>query len=479
MLIEIDRWLSPGRGGKIWRMTTTTGFTDFAERHRARLLAELTEFLTIPSVSTLPEHAADCRTAAKWVAGHLKELGCPTVKMLGDRGGHPIVWAEGPRVPGRPTVLVYGHYDVQPPDPIDEWHSPPFTPTVVDGRLVARGASDDKGQVYCLLKAFEASRGPDGRPPLNIRFLIEGEEESGSKTLTNLLAKEPERTRADAVLVCDVPYVAPGWPAVYTALRGMCYAEITVRTLASDLHSGLYGGAAPNAHETLVRLLSQLKGPNGRIRIEGLYDDVQRPSRAELAAWKRLPFRERKFLRDEIRAKALTGVQRASVLERLWALPTFEIHGIAGGFTGTGAKTVIPAQATAKVSLRLVPNQKEKKVQRLVASQLKRLAPKWADVRVRFVHGADPIQVDTSPPVFTLVDQAFREVVGRGATPIRSGGSIPIVPALGRSGAPVVLTGIGLPDDGLHAPNEKLTLQQLWDGIAVFARLFELVGSDE
>jgi len=470
------RWLAPRRRDKLPPMTNAAGYADFVERHRARLLEELTEFLSIPSISTLPEHAADCQRAASWVAAQLRGLGCPTVELQSGDGGHPIVWAEGPRVPGRPTVLIYGHYDVQPPDPLDEWRSPPFTPSLEDDRIVARGAADDKGQVYCLLKAFEASRGADGRPPVNIRFLIEGEEESGSESLTGFLAREPERTKADAVVVCDVPYFAPGWPAVYTALRGLCYAEITVRTLASDLHSGLYGGAAPNAHEALVRLLSQLKAPNGRIKIDGLYDDVQRPTRAELAAWRRLPFSERKFMKEEVKAKSLTGIQRASVLERLWALPTLEIHGITGGFTGEGAKTVIPAQARAKISLRLVPRQREKKVQRQLAAQVKRLAPKWADVQVRFIHGADPVEVDTSAPIFDLVDRAFGEVVGRATTPVRSGGSIPIVPALGVSGAPVVLTGIGLPDDGLHAPNEKLTLGQLWDGIVVFGRLFDLLG---
>ena len=435
------------------------------------LLRELVEFLRIPSVSTLPAHDADCRRAAEWVAAELRRLGCRDVAFLAS-DVHPVVWGVGPDVPGAPTLLIYGHYDVQPPDPLDEWVTPPFEPTVRDGKLFARGSADDKGQVFCLLRAIAAA----GRPAVNFRFLIEGEEEYGSRVLFDLLRREPERTRADAVLIADMAYVAPRWPAVYTALRGLCYAEISVRTAQSDLHSGEFGGAAPNAHEELVRLLGRLKRPDGKINIPGLYAAVKRPSRAELAAWRKLPFREADFLKQRVRAKRLTGLKGHSVLERLWALPTFEIHGIMGGFTSDGAKTVIPAAATAKVSLRLVPNQKLKTVERQLAAVVKRLAPKYVSASVKFMHGADPAQVRITHPAFRLLDQAFREVVGRGTVPVRAGGSIPVVPALGRSGAPVILTGIGLPDDRLHAPNEKLDLKQLWDGINVFRRFYELLG---
>ncbi|MGH7752919.1 MAG: dipeptidase [Gemmatimonadales bacterium] len=449
-------------------------FAGFVATHRDRMQAELTSFLSIPSVSTLPARGADCRRAADWVAGELRRLECPTVELLGD-ATHPVVWAAGPPRPGKPTVLIYGHYDVQPPDPLNEWTSPPFQPTVREGKLYARGASDDKGQVYAILKAIEAL----GEAPVNFRFLIEGEEEFGSKVITGLLQREPERTGADVVLIADMAYFAPGWPAVYTALRGICYAELTVRTAKTDLHSGTYGGAAPNAHEELTRLLAALKGKDGKINVPGLYQAVKRPSAAELRAWKRLPFKEARFLRDEVQARALTGWRKYSVLERIWALPTLEIHGVMGGFTGEGAKTVIPAAATAKVSLRLVPNQTYATVQRQLAQAVKRLAPKHAQASVRFIHGADPVQVDIEAPPFELISQAFREVVGRGTVPARAGGSIPIVPTLGRSGAPVVLTGIGLPDDRLHAPDEKLDLKQLWDGIQVFARFFELLGTVE
>src|SRR6059036_1584881 len=346
-----------------------------------RLLRELTTFLRIPSVS-----------------GELRRLGCREVQFIAS-GTHPVVWGVGPEVPGAPTLLIYGHYDVQPPDPLDEWTTPPFEPTVRDGKLFARGAADDKGQVFCLLKAIEA--GGD-RPPVNFRFLIEGEEEYGNRVLFELLRREPERTRADAVLIADMAYIAPHWPAVYTTLRGICYAEITVRTAKSDLHSGEYGGAAPNAHEELCRLLGRLKTPDGKIQVPGLYAAVRPPSAAERAAWRKLPFKEADFLKRRVQAKALVGLKRATVLERLWALPTFEIHGITGGFTGSGAKTVIPAEATAKVSLRLVPAQKLETVQRQLVAAVKRLAPKYVRATVRFLHGGDPAQVRTDHPAFQL-----------------------------------------------------------------------------
>ena len=450
----------------------------FVSREQSRMLAELTEFLSIPSVSALPAHAADCRRAAVWLMDEFRRLGCPVVNLV-EGDGHPVVWAEGPRVPGKPTLLVYGHYDVQPPDPLEEWETPPFEPTVREGRLYGRGAADDKGQVYCLLKAYEAARDADGMPPLNVNFLIEGEEESGGQVVGDLLRVEPERTRADAVLVCDTAYYAPGIPAVYTALRGICYAEISVRTLDRDLHSGSYGGVAPNAIETLVRILSELKDEDGEIQIPKLYKAVEEPTKAERKTWKRLPFDEEAFREKEVTGRALTGLEEYSVLERIWALPTLEIHGIRGGFVGEGAKTVIPASATAKVSLRLVPGITFDKAARWLTKAVRKVAPEWADVDVTILHGSDPVQVDVSDPAFDLLDQAFEEKTGSAAVTVRSGGSIPIVKDLGQAGAPVILTGIGLPDDGLHSPNEKLDLQQLWDGIDIFGRFFELLAGQE
>src|SRR6478672_8312810 len=447
--------------------------TRFVDREQSRMLAELSELLSIASVSALPAHSGDCRRAAEWLRDHLRGLGCPVVNIL-EGPGHPVVWAESPKIQGQPTLLIYGHYDVQPPDPLDEWESPPFVPTVRDGKLYARGASDDKGQLFCLLKAYEAVLDGSGRPPLNVHFIFEGEEECGGKVIFDLLQQEPERTRADAALVCDMSYYAPGWPAVYTALRGICYAEISVRTLERDLHSGTYGGVAPNAIETLVRLLAKLKDADGEIQIPKLYKAVEPPGKAELKSWKHLPFDKAAFLQEEVTGQVLTGLKEYSVFERVWALPTFEIHGIKGGFIGEGAKTVIPAQATAKVSLRLVPGQTYAKVGKQLERAVAALAPRWADVHVKLLHGGDPVQVDVSHPAFQVLDAAFAAVTGRPAVRVRAGGSIPIVPELGQTGAPVLLTGIGLPDDGLHSPNEKLDLAQLWSGIEIFGRFFEL-----
>src|SRR5437764_4482186 len=382
-----------------------------------RLLRELNDFLRIPSISTSPSHDADCRAAAEWVAAELRRLGCDDVQFLASET-HPVVWGVGPEVPGAPTLLVYGHSAVQPPAALAEWTTPPFAPAVRGGKLFARGAADDKGQVFCLLKAI-AANGARGAPPVNFRFLIEGEEEFGSRVLFELLRREPERTRADAVLIADMAYVAPRWPAVYTTLRGLCYAEITVRTAKSDLHSGEFGGAAPNAHEELARLLGRLKTPDGKVHLPGFYATVKRPSKRELATWKRLPFKESELLKYRVQAKALTGLKAYSVLERLSALPTFEIYGITGGFTGRGAKPGNPAAAHPKVSLRLVPDQKLKTVERQLVAAVKRFAPKYVVATVKFLHGADPATVEVTHPAFQPLDQAFREVVGRCTVPAR------------------------------------------------------------
>jgi len=435
-------------------------------------LSRLNEFLAIASISTLPAHRDDCRRAATWLMEQFRSLGCPVFELL-EGEGHPVVWAESPRVPGKPTVLCYGHYDVQPVDPLTEWVSPPFEPTVRDGNLYARGAVDDKGQVFTLLEAYRSVLDEGGMPPLNVHFIIEGEEECGGRVIFDRLRAEPERTAVDAVVFADMGYYAPGIPAVYTGLRGLCYAEIHVRTLRRDLHSGSYGGAAPNALETLVRLLADLKSRSGRINIPKLEKAVEPPSKTELKAWKSLPFDEERFLEEEVTGRALTGLKKHSVLERVWALPTFEIHGIRGGFTGEGAKTVIPAQAMAKVSLRLVPNQGFEKVGKWLTRAVAKLAPDYADVEVKLLHGGDPVRCDVSHPAFTVLDEAFEAVVGRRTVPVRAGGSIPVVPELQRGGAPVLLTGIGLPDDGLHSPNEKVTLQQIWDGIEIFGKFFQ------
>lgn len=446
----------------------------FVDSHRDRILREIQALIRIPSISSDPVHAPDCRRAAAWVEAHFRQLGCVTVELLGSES-HPVVHAVGPTVPGKPTLLVYGHYDVQPPDPLDEWISPPFAPEVRDGRLYGRGATDDKGQFMAVVKAYEATCRGDA-PPVNIRFLIEGEEESGGGTLLALLQQRPELLRADVALVADGPFYAPGWPTAEVGVRGLCYAEIVVRTLRVDMHSGLYGGVAPNAHETLVRILAALKSPSGRLLIPGVYAVVRRPSRRERASWSRLPLDLAAFTHDEVGATTLTGDSRRTVHERMWALPTLDIHGIGGGFTGEGAKTVIPAEARAKVSLRLVPDQQADEIFEALERYVTSLTPAYATVTVRSLINNEPALVDVSHPAFGLLDKAFREVIGRGISFTRSGGSLPIVSVLGVGGAAVMLAGIGLPDDGLHAPNERLALSQLFDGIRVFGRFMHALG---
>ncbi len=401
-------------------MTTLTTFVD---RERSRLLADLSEWLRIPSISAQPEHAADCRRAAAWVAGRLERLGFRVETI--ETAGHPILWGRGPEVPGAPTVLCYGHYDVQPPDPLGEWISPPFEPQVRDGVLYARGTADDKGQVFCVVAALEALKAARGSLPVNLHYLIEGEEETGSKGLTTFLTREPERTEADAVLVTYTNMVAPGRPSVDVALRGIVHAEIHVRTLKADLHSGLYGGAAPNAIETLGQLLGRLKGEDGRIRIAGFYDRVRRPSAKELKAWRALPVKEKGF-KEEAGTTALVGERKYTFLERIWARPTLEVHGIVGGYTGAGTKTVIPAEAAAKISLRLVPDHRGAEAAAQLVRAVKRAAPKYAEVETKVFSTVDPAQTPLESRPFDLLDRAFREVWGRGMAPVRSGGSIPI-----------------------------------------------------
>jgi acetylornithine deacetylase/succinyl-diaminopimelate desuccinylase-like protein len=444
---------------------------DFVHANQERILGELIELLRIPSVSADPVHASDCRRAAEWVADHLRRLGCVAVRLLGSET-HPVVHAVGAEAPGRPTLLVYGHYDVQPPEPLAEWTSPPFEPEIRHGDLYARGATDDKGQFLAIMKAWEAvaSSGP---PALNIRFLIEGEEESGGEVIRQLLGDDVELARADVALVADGPFYARGWPVAEVGVRGICYVEIVVRTLREDVHSGLYGGVAPNAHDVLVRILAALKGEGGRIRIPSAYEDIRRPSRRERESWSRLPFDIDVFMREEVGAAALIGDRRRSVHERVWALPTLDIHGITGGFTGDGAKTVIPAEARAKLSLRLVPDQRPDKVFRALESFVRSMAPPWAQVSVNPLILNDPALVDVTHPAYALLDAAFRDVVGRGISFTRSGGSLPVLSALGTGGAAVVLAGIGLPGDRLHAPDEHIALDQLFNGIRVFGRFLQ------
>ena len=450
---------------------------DFARQNHPRFLEELKSLLRIPSVSTLPEHADDCRKAAQTLADELKRFGMENVHLI-ETGGHPLVYADWLHAAGKPTVLVYGHYDVQPPDPLDEWLSPPFEPTVRNGNIYARGAVDDKGQVVAQVKALESLMAANGKLPLNVRVLLEGEEEVGGEGIANFVASKSPELKADFALVSDTELFAPGLPTLCVGLRGMIYTELEVKSSRTDLHSGVYGGAAPNAFTSLVQILAKLKDENGHILIPGFYDDVIPPSAEELATWKDLPFDEEKYRVNEVGSKQLVGEPGYSVMERTWARPTLDIHGIPGGFTGAGAKTVIPAKATAKVSMRLVPGMTPAKTFELYKSYVEKIAPKEVDVDVRLIHSGDPCLIPVNNKYVQAATRALHEVWGKDTVFIRSGGSIPIVGDFDRHlGLPSVMMGFGLPDDNLHAPNEKFHLKNFELGIVSLIRFLEEAGA--
>ncbi len=448
----------------------------FIQSNKDRFLDELKTFLRIPSISTLPEHATDVRRAAEFVAESLRKAGLENVEII-PTAKHPLVYADWLHAPGKPTVLCYGHYDVQPPDPVDEWKTPPFEPEIRDGNLYARGSSDDKGQMYMHVKAVEALRAVNGKLPLNVKFLIEGEEEVGGESVAKYVAENPQKLKADVALVSDTSLYAEGIPTLCIGLRGLVYTEIEARGPARDLHSGLYGGAAPNAVFGLVELLSKLKDANGHIQIPGMYDDVQPPAPAEKQSWTTLPFNESDFQKREVGAAALTGEKGFTVLERVWARPTLEVHGIAGGFTAAGAKTVIPAKATAKVSMRLVPNQDPDKIIAAYKEFVKENTPAGIETEVRVLSAGPAISVNPDHPAIAVASRAFRDILGRDTVFIRSGGSIPIVGDFAKHlKIPTILMGFGLPDDGLHSPNEKYKLSNYYSGIMTIAHFFEQYG---
>lgn len=448
----------------------------FVSKNKPRLLEELKTFLRIPSISTLPEHKGDVARAAQFVADSMKAAGLENIEII-QTGKHPLVYADWLQAPGKPTVLCYGHYDVQPPDPVDLWITPPFEPSERGGNLYARGACDDKGQMYMHIKAVEALFATHGKLPVNVKFIIEGEEEVGGESIAQYVPKNREKLKADVALVSDTELFADGIPTLCVGLRGLMYFEVEAQGPARDLHSGMYGGAAPNAVYGLIELLAKAKDADGRIQIPGIYDDVATPAQAELDSWKRLPFSEEEFLKNEVGSTELTGEPGQSVFARTWARPTFEVHGIAGGFTGTGAKTVIPAKATAKVSIRLVPNQDPDKVMTAFKDWVKTQTPKGIRTEVRVLSAGPAIIVNPDHPAIHVAAEAFSEMLDAPTVFIRSGGSIPIVGDFAESlGIPTVLMGFGLPDDGLHSPNEKYRISNYYTGIMTIAHFFEKYG---
>ena len=448
----------------------------YAQLNHARFLHELKALLRIPSISTLPEHKGDCHFAAEVLAAELMRIGMENVRLI-ETQGHPLVYADWLHAAGKPTMLAYGHYDVQPPDPLDEWLSPPFEPVERDGNLYARGAVDDKGQMYMHVKALESLLATDGKLPLNVRVLLEGEEEVGGEGIAEYVASKPADLKADFALVSDTEMFAPGLPTLCVGLRGMIYTELEVRGAKTDLHSGMYGGAAPNPFVSLAQIIARLKDENGHILIPGFYDDIIPPSHEELAAWSSLPFDEEHYRITEVGSRQLVGEEGFSVLERTWARPTLDVHGIPGGFTGAGAKTVIPAKALAKVSMRLVPGMTPAKAFAQYKAYVEQIAPAGVDVSVKMIHSGDPCLIPVDNPYVKAATRALHEVWGKDTVFIRSGGSIPIVGDFARHlNLPSVMMGFGLPDDNLHAPNEKFHLKNFELGIESIIRFMEEAG---
>jgi acetylornithine deacetylase/succinyl-diaminopimelate desuccinylase-like protein len=451
----------------------------YARENQQRFLNELKDLLRIPSVSTLEEHKGDVRRAAEFVAAELKRIGFEHVEVVPTKG-HPLVYADWLRASGKPTALCYAHYDVQPPDPLDEWISPPFEPTERNQNIYARGAVDDKGQLWMQLKAFEAMLQSNGGLPINVRVLIEGEEEVGGESISEYVATHQDRLKADFALVTDTELFAPNLPTLCVGLRGLVYTELEAVGPKIDLHSGMYGGAAPNPFFGLIEIISKLKDAKGKVLIPGFYDRVNPPSTDELKAWKRLPFKDKDFLKNEVGSTTLTGEPKYPTLYRLWARPTLEVHGMPGGFTAPGAKTVIPSKGAAKVSMRLVPDQDPDDILKKYEKYVKKLTPKGIQVKIR-VHSKGPASVvSTDSKYIRAATEAMHDVFKKDTVFIRSGGSIPIVSDFAKElKIPSVMMGMGLPDDNLHAPNEKFHIPNFYRGIESIIRFFQRLGGEK
>jgi acetylornithine deacetylase/succinyl-diaminopimelate desuccinylase-like protein len=460
------------------------GAVEFARKNEKRFVEELKELLRIPSVSTLPEHASDVRRAAEFVAAELKRIGMENVRLIETAstehpGGHPLVYADWLHAQGAATVLCYGHYDVQPAEPLDEWKSPPFEPTERNGNLYARGAVDDKGQMWMHVKALESLFATgDEKLPVNVRVIVEGEEEVGGEGIARFVREHGDQLKADVALVSDTEMFAPELPTLCVGLRGMIYTEIEVRGARTDLHSGMYGGAAPNPFVALAQIIAKLKDESGKILIPGFYDKVAKPTADELKAWKALPFNEEHYREAEVGSRELTGEAGYSVLERTWARPTLDVHGMPGGFTGAGAKTVIPAKALAKVSMRLVPDMTPAESFAKYQAYVKSIVPTGVELEVRMIHSGDPIVVSTDNHFVKAATEAMHEVFGKETVFVRGGGSIPIVGDFVRElKIPTVMMGFGLPDDNLHAPNEKFNLSNFHRGTESIVRFLSALGA--
>jgi acetylornithine deacetylase/succinyl-diaminopimelate desuccinylase-like protein len=447
---------------------------DFINTHRDRYLGELKEYLAIPSISALPQHAGDVRRCAEWTADEMRRIGLQNVR-LEETPGNPVVYGDWLGAPGAPTILFYGHYDVQPVDPLDLWTSPPFEATVRDGELYARGAADDKGQVFMHLKAIEAHLKQTGKLPVNMKIILEGEEEIGSDNLDAFVRSHKDELKADVVVISDSPMFDRGIPSICYGLRGIAYFQVDLRGTSTDLHSGSFGGAVANPAFVLAQTLAQMKDRGGRIKIPGFYDDVKELTEEERTEFGKLPFNEKRY-RNEIGAPKLHGESGYTTLERVWGRPTFEVNGMLSGFTGDGSKTVIPAVAMAKVSMRLVPDQDPKKIADLFEAYFTKTAGKTVQVKVTRMQGGKPWMTSFDNPFVQAAARAIERGFGKSPVFNREGGSIPVVSTFQEVlGLPTVLFGIGLPDENAHAPNEKLDLSNFHNGVIASAFLYEEV----
>ncbi|MBI5538139.1 MAG: dipeptidase [Deltaproteobacteria bacterium] len=450
-------------------------FHSFIEREQRRFLAELTEWLRIPSISSLPDHKNDLARCAQHLAQSLAPLHPDRVEIW-PTPRHPAVFASWNQAPGQPTVLIYGHHDVQPVDPISEWASPPFEATVRDGRLYARGATDDKGQVWMHLKAIETLQRCLGRLPINLSLIVEGEEEVGSENLIGLFREHSKDLEADVVCVSDTDMFQPGVPSICVMMRGLAYFEIRLQSASGDLHSGSFGGAVLNAATALSRLLAELHTRDGRIAIQGFYDDVRAVSEAERAAIRTLPF-DAHIFRQQAAGAPDFGEQGFSPLERLWIRPSLDINGITAGFQGPGSKTVIPSVASAKLSFRLVADQDPARVESLLRAHLARACPEGVQLELTTLHSGFPYRAPVDKPVFSLAKKALERAFGRPAVFVGEGGSIPFIRQISdATGKPCLLLGFGLPEGNAHAPNEWLSLDNFRKGIESIALLYEELG---
>jgi acetylornithine deacetylase/succinyl-diaminopimelate desuccinylase-like protein len=453
----------------------TTDLDQFLNANDERIRSELFEFLRIPSVSARSEHDTDTSRAAEWTADSLRAAGLDA--SVHSTAGHPIVLGEWRGAPGKPTVLIYGHYDVQPAEPLELWSSPPFEPTVRDGRIYARGSVDDKGQLFLHVKALEAHLKVRGKLPVNVIILAEGEEEVGSEHLAPFIEANAERLKCDAVVISDSAMFAPGLPSILSSLRGLAYFQIDVQGPAQDLHSGSYGGAVMNPAMALAKILATLHDADGHIAIPGFYDKVGEWPAAVRAQMRNLPFDDEHF-RAETGAPALGGEKGYTVLERLWTRPTCEVNGLLSGYTGEGAKTVLPAKAMAKVSCRLVPDQDPVEIERLMKAHVASVAPAGVSVTVTHLHGGRPWRAELNGPLFDAARRALGAAFGREPVITGEGGSIPVVGDFARIlGAPVLLVGFGLPGENAHAPDEWMSVENFTKGMRAIAMLWDELGA--